>query len=66
MLKVINYTDLNYIIKAIVSPNYENGLALPRDIKIYDMGCGTGMVGKSLKEYGYVDIVGSDESETFV
>lgn len=50
MLKVINYTDLNYIIKAIVSPKDENGLDLPRDIKIYDMGCGTGMVGKSLKE----------------
>ncbi len=32
-------------------------------VEIFDMGCGTGLVGLHLKEYGYTKIVGCDASQ---
>jgi Methylase involved in ubiquinone/menaquinone biosynthesis len=34
-----------------------------KDIKIYDAGCGTGLVGAELKKYGYKYIDGADLSQ---
>ena len=37
--------------------------ALSKDIKIFDAGCGTGLVGIELKKFGYTDIDGADLSK---
>ena len=50
----------------IYKPASEGGLALPLDIKIYDVGCGSGMLGKLLSERGYCDILGSDASQNLL
>ena len=39
---------------------------MPKDIKIYDIGCGTGIGGQLLNEAGYHDIIGSDASTNFL
>ena len=62
MLIAINYTELGQIADIIHKPQADGGLSLPLDIKIYDVGCGTGMLGKLLSERGYNDILGTDAS----
>ena len=37
--------------------------AFKKDIKIFDAGCGTGLVGIELKKYGYNNIDGADLSQ---
>ena len=37
--------------------------ALIKDIKIFDAGCGTGLVGIELKKFGYTNIDGADLSK---
>ena len=37
--------------------------ALNKNIKIFDAGCGTGLVGIELKKYGYFNIDGADLSQ---
>ena len=37
--------------------------ALKKDIKIFDAGCGTGLVGVELKKFGYTNIDGADLSQ---
>jgi len=37
--------------------------ALNKDIKIFDAGCGTGLVGLELKKFGYNNIEGADLSK---
>jgi len=37
--------------------------ALSKDIKIFDAGCGTGLVGLELKKFGYKNIDGADLSK---
>ncbi len=37
--------------------------ATGKDIKIFDAGCGTGLVGIELKKFGYVNIDGADLSK---
>ena len=41
-------------------------LDLPRDAAIFDMGQGTGILGKLLAELGYTNIEGADASQSFV
>lgn len=50
----------------ISKPKAEGGLEVPSDAKIYDLGCGSGMLGKLLTERGYTDIVGTDASENML
>ena len=33
-----------------------------KDAKIYDAGCGTGLVGVELKKYGFINFYGADLS----
>ena len=37
-----------------------------KNIKIYDAGCGTGLVGVELKKYGFSSIYGADLSQTLL
>ena len=37
-----------------------------KNIKIYDAGCGTGLVGVELKKYGFFNIYGADLSQTLL
>jgi len=37
--------------------------ALKKDMKIFDAGCGTGLVGVELKKFGYTNIDGADLSK---
>ena len=40
-----------------------NKHSLNKDIKIYDAGCGTGLVGVELKKYGFSNFYGADLSQ---
>jgi len=40
-----------------------NKYALNKEIKIYDAGCGTGLVGVELKKYGFSNFYGADLSQ---
>jgi len=37
-----------------------------KDILIFDAGCGTGLVGKELKKFGYINFHGADLSQTLL
>ena len=37
-----------------------------KDILIFDAGCGTGLVGKELKKFGYNNFEGADLSQTLL
>ena len=66
MLVAINYTELGQIADIITRPESEGGLGIPLDAKIYDVGCGSGMIGKLLTERGYHDIIGTDASQNMM
>ena len=40
--------------------------AANKDILIFDAGCGTGLVGKELKKFGYKNFHGADLSKTLL
>ena len=40
-----------------------NKYSSDKDIKIYDAGCGTGLVGVELKKYGFSNFFGADLSQ---
>ena len=66
MLKVINFTEPTFIAERVFKSVEEDGLNIAKDAAIYDMGCGTGLIGELLHKQGYTNIVGSDASESFV
>ena len=59
--KVINNTEINVIAKLIAE-----GLAIPKDAKIFDAGCGTGLIGEMLHKEGYTNMDGADASKKWV
>ena len=66
MLKAINFTEPDFICKCIYNSQEKGGLALSKDSCIYDMGCGTGIIGVALAEQGYKNLYGTDASGKFV
>jgi predicted TPR repeat methyltransferase len=46
--------------------NILKNYAKNKDILIFDAGCGTGLVGKELKKFGYKNIHGADLSQTLL
>ena len=56
----INVTDIIEMVEAIKE------LGLPGETSVYDMGCGTGLIGRKLQDLGFTDILGTDASEKFV
>ena len=52
-----NYTGPKETVKVFIK------YALNKKIKIYDAGCGTGLVGIELKKYDYLNIDGADLSK---
>lgn len=67
MGKAVNYTEPNFIVGAISETEEAGGfIALPKDVQIYDIGCGTGISGQLLHEKGYHNILGTDASHNFI
>ena len=77
--KVLNYYDnwtkKEQFNKDMVIWNYEapqntasllNKHAIDKKINILDAGCGTGLVGKELKKYGYSNLTGVDFSQSML
>ena len=66
----INFTDPYKVAEAIVKPdNAENPfgyLNAARDAKVFDMGQGTGLLGKLLNKEGFNDIEAGDASAEYV
>ena len=60
MLKVINYTEVEEIVKNV------NELGLPTDCEVIDQGAGTGRIGLQLVESGFSNIDAVDASRRFL
>ena len=41
-------------------------MGVDKEAKIFDMGCGTGLVGKYLKDRGYTNVIGVDASPEMI
>lgn len=79
-VKMIQYTshDPEFVAKLISKPQPEQEtdpttgevnygyLNMPRDAAIFDMGHGTGLLGKLMNAHGYTNIDGGDASQSFV
>ncbi len=70
-----NWTKKGQYNKDMVVWNYEapqntasllNKHAIDKKINILDAGCGTGLVGKELKKYGYSNLTGIDFSQSML
>jgi len=70
-----NWTKKGQYNKDMVIWNYEapqntasllNKHAMDKKINILDAGCGTGLVGKELKKYGYSNLTGVDFSQSML
>ena len=70
-----NWTKKEQYNKDMVIWNYEapqntasllNKHAIDKKINILDAGCGTGLVGKELKKYGYSNLTGADFSQSML
>ncbi|CAI2379159.1 unnamed protein product [Moneuplotes crassus] len=61
-----NYEDV-YLQVGYPDPDkcaeFVENFEVSKDEEIFDMGCGTGLVGLKLKEKGYTNVVGVDASE---
>ena len=67
-LDMINFCDPKYIKDVISKPNTEEfgWLNASRDLKVFDIGAGTGLMGRLLAEQGFTNIDGADASPKFV
>jgi len=70
-----NWTKKEQYNKDMIVWNYEapqntasllNKHAIDKKINILDAGCGTGLVGKELKKYGYSNLTGIDFSQSML
>ena len=69
MIVKINFTEPHKIIEAVTEAASEDGfgyLNLAKDAKIFDVGAGTGFLGKCLNEKGYTHIEGANASAKFI
>ena len=75
-LVYINYIEPTRIVEAITCPEPQNPeepdakvygyLNTPRDAAVFDIGQGTGLMGKLLTQEGYTNIDGADATTNFV
>ena len=49
-----------------IAPAVEEILKLPKDAKILDVGCGTGLIGKLISKMGYNNLTGVDATAKFI
>lgn len=61
MYEKMGYPDPKYVAKHIHKQVKKNGQN-PKDVKVLDLGCGSGLIGKHLAAYGIEQIVGLDIS----
>ena len=61
MVRLVNATESEQILQKILERT-----DLHADSEIYDVGCGTGLMGRLLHEQGFQKIDGMDASEQFV
>ena len=67
-LDLVNFTDPNNIRDAIAKPNSEEfgWLNASRHSNVFDIGHGSGIMGKLMNEQGFTNIDGADASQKFV
>lgn len=58
-------TEFSYEQEHLAKSVYE-GLQSAKDAAIFDVACGTGMLGRLLQKQGYTNMVGADASSNFV
>lgn len=63
LLELINFTEKNEIVSQVYSAEE---LALPKDIQVLDVGCGTGKIAEMLFKEGYRNIDGVDASQKLI
>ena len=62
-MRILNFNDPYHLIDQLVESEEEGGLGLKRELKIIDVGCGTGVIGRHLSAAGFKNIFGTDGSE---
>ena len=65
-VKHINFTDPDNIAKQIGAGQVVDFPMEPSKVQVLDIGAGTGVMGKLLKEKGFTDIVAIDPSQTLL
>ena len=65
-MRLVNFCDPYNIAAQAHKKEIDGGLNLPRDSKILDIGCGTGLVARILSREGFKDISGVDASANFL
>lgn len=62
-MRIVNFNDPYHLIDQMIESEKQGGLGLSRDIKICDIGCGSGIIGRHLAKNGFKDIFGTDGSD---
>ena len=57
---------INFIAEPYAIAEVFTEMSLPKESKVFDVGCGTGLMGKLLNKNDYKNIVGVDASQKFV
>ena len=59
-MRILNHNE-PYVIRDVVAGKQSDGcFDFPRDSRVLDIGCGTGIFGKLLHKEGFNDITGVD------
>ena len=67
MSRITEFSDeQEHLAKSVYESKEAGALETPKDAAIFDVACGTGMLGKLLQAQGYTNITGADATPNFV
>lgn len=67
MSTITEFSDeQEHLARSVYEPKDSGALEMPKDAAIFDVACGTGMLGRILQRQGYTNMVGSDATPNFV